>query len=411
MRSTRREIMLAGAGSLLGTQLWGRVARAQKPGARITSVVLLYMEGGPAHMDTWDLKANSAFKPLSSAVDGIAVSEHLPLLGARMKDLALVRSVTSKEGNHDRARYLMHTGHVPQGGVDHPALGSLLAQRRGRAELPGYVSIGGPGKDAGFLGAAWAPFPVRNPLQGVKHLRPPGSLDEARFQRRMELWRAAQQRFVGQHPGAVAVGQDAVAEQAIRLMTSERAHVFELDREPLPTRQRYGDTPFQAGCLLARRLVEAGVPFVEVTLRGWDTHKDNFATVQRLSAELDRGMSALLDDLRGSGLLATTLVLWMGDFGRSPRVNADGGRDHHPRAFSVVLAGGGVRGGQVVGATDEEGDQVVSRPVTTPDLFRTVETLVGLDPDEVRNAPSGRPINMVDGGTVVTELLPRAETR
>jgi uncharacterized protein (DUF1501 family) len=197
----------------------------------------------------------------------------------------------------------------------------------------------------------------------------------------------------------------ALGNQAVAMMGSAKTAAFRLDDEPARTRAAYGDSELGAGCLMARRLVEAGVPFVEVTQKGWDTHRDNFKTVKDLSAHLDRAMAALLDDLQSRGLLESTLVLWMGDFGRTPRINANGGRDHYPQCTSMVAAGGGIRGGQVIGQTDADGMEITARPVTVPDLFRTFAGLLGVNADTVRVAPSGRPIKTVDGGQVVRELV------
>jgi hypothetical protein len=382
------------------------VARRVRAGggtaASARSCILLYMAGGASHIDTFDPKpgreTGGEFKAIKSAVDGVRVSEHLPGLAARLDRMTLVRSLTTKEGNHDRARHLMHTGYTPGGGVDHPCVGSLVAADRAAGELPGYVAIGGPGEDAGFLGAGLGPFTVQDPTRPVRYLSHFKQVTEERFQGRLELWRSLEDDFARTHPSAVVDGQRQVGERAAAMMASSRVAAFALDDDP--KRDAYGAGKFGAGCLMARRLVEAGVPFVEVTLNGWDTHQDNFATVKRLSGELDQGMSALLDDLQASGLLAETLVVWMGDFGRSPKINARGGRDHHPRASSVLLAGAGIAGGRVIGATDEDGAEVVERPVTVADLWRTIAVTLGLDPDRVRHTPAGRPIKTVDGGTL-----------
>jgi uncharacterized protein (DUF1501 family) len=392
----------------LGAALWAALPRRARADAKARAAILLYMEGGPSQIDTWDPKpgrpTGGEFKAIATTVAGIQISEHLPGLAQRMKRLAIVRSVTAKEGNHQRARHLMHTGYAPQGGVDHPAFGSLVAEKRAPGDLPGYVAVGGPGEDAGFLSAELSPFFVQNATKPVRYLAPAG-VGEPRFARRMELWRSFENEFLQAHPSRYARTQRAVGEKAIAMMHSPHVAAFKLDDEPAATKEAYGDGEFGMGCLMARRLVEAGVPFVEVTLKGWDTHKDNFATVKRLSADLDRGMGALVDDLAARGLLDQTLVVWLGDFGRTPTINGNGGRDHYPGCQSVVLAGGGIRGGQAVGATDADGAAVKDRPVEVPDLFRTLATQLGLDPDERRVAPSGRPIKTVDGGKVVAELV------
>jgi len=376
---------------------------------RARACILLYMEGGPSQLDTFDPKpgrpTGGPFKAIETAAAGMRISEHLPRLARHGRRLAIIRSLTSKEGNHDRARHLMHTGYPPQGGVDHPAFGSLVAEAHGLADLPGYVAIGGPGEDAGFVGAAYSPFPVLKPEKPTRNLTIAKGLDERRFGARLGLWRTLQEAFAADHPGALVSGQTAVGEQAVALMHAPGAAAFDLAGEPEAVRRAYGDSPFGAGCLMARRLVGEGVPFVEVLLKGWDTHESNFPRVKELSATLDQAMSALLDDLAARGLLDSTLVLWMGDFGRTPAINERGGRDHFPGASSVVLAGGGVRGGQVIGETSADGTEIAARPVTVPDLYRSVAWAMRLDPDKTRFAPSGRPIKTVDGGAVIKELF------
>ena len=409
----RRQLLGLTAHSLLGGSLLASTRAHAEPAPRARACILLYLAGGPSHVDTFDLKPGSAgagpFRGIPTAADGVTISEHFPRLAAAMKDIALIRSLTSKEGNHERARHLMHTGHVPAGGADHPAFGSLVAEARtaqapSGAQLPGYVAIGGPGEDSGFLSAAYSPFPVKNPERPVKHLGRYKNLPEGRFDRRLALWRGLEDGFAARAGGGYARARREVGEKAVALM-SAGVEAFDLAPEPESTRAAYGPHAFGAGCLMARRLVEAGVPFVEVTLNGWDTHEDNFERVKTLSATLDQAMSNLIAELRARDRLASTLVIAMGDFGRTPRINERGGRDHHPAASSVLLCGGGIRGGQVVGSTDADGAQVRDRPVIVPDLYRTVATLTGLDPDRMRVSPAGRPIKAVDGGSVIPELI------
>jgi hypothetical protein len=396
---------LGAAAGLLREPRWAR--GAAPPRAR--AAILLYMEGGPSQLDTFDPKpgrpTGGPFSTIATTISGLRISEHLPRLARQMKRLCLIRSLTSKEGNHQRARHLLHTGHPPQGGVDHPAFGSLVAEARGASDLPGYVALGGPGQDAGFLGAAYAPLPILNPSKPARNLKLARGVDEQRFGARLAFWRQLQGAFAARQPETVVGDQTAVAEQAVALMRSPGAAAFDLGAEPEAVRQAYGDGIFGAGCLMARRLVAQGVPFVEVLLRGWDTHEDNFPRVKALAATLDRGMSALLDDLAGRGLLESTLVIWLGDFGRTPRINERGGRDHFPAVGAALLAGGGTRGGEVVGATSADGDEITARPVTVPDLFRSIAVTLGVDPDRSWMSPSGRPTKTVDGGTLIPELF------
>jgi uncharacterized protein (DUF1501 family) len=404
----RRRFLTLSLGSAIAAGLVGRRAfSAAAPKAK--AVILLYMEGGASHIDTFDPKpgrdVSGGVKAIKTGVAGIQIAEHLPLLAKRMKRIALVRSMQSKEGNHARARTLMHTGYAPQGGVDAPAMGALVAEQRGAGDLPGYVAIGGAGEDAGFLGAAWSPFPVRDPTKPVRFLEPARGVDADRLERRVSLRRLLDDDFAAGRPSTIPAAQRDVADQAVSMMRAADVSAFSLDGESDATKAIYGETQFGAGCLMARRLIEVGVPFVEVTQRGWDTHRDNLAQAKTLCADLDRGFAALIGDLEARGLLDETLIVWMGDFGRTPRINENGGRDHHPRCFTVALAGGGVPGGQIVGESDEDAFEPKHRAITVPDLWRTIATLVGLDTDRVRTAPSGRPIKTVDGGTIVKELL------
>jgi uncharacterized protein (DUF1501 family) len=246
---------------------------------------------------------------------------------------------------------------------------------------------------------------VVDPTKPVRYLAPVDAIDPARVDSRLSLRNSLDARFEASHPSPYAEGQRKVNEQAVALMRSPDVVAFQLDKEPESTRASYGEHKFGQGCLMARRLVEAGVPFVEVTLPGWDTHKENFSRVKELSAQLDQGMNALLSDLAASGRLAETLVVWMGDFGRTPRLNENGGRDHFPKCSSLLLAGGGIKEGQVIGATDATGEEIAERPVEVPDLFRSLAFALGLDPDHERISPNGRPLKNVNGGSLITELF------
>jgi len=405
----RRHFLSLGIAAAGATAL-GRfaAARTDEPVAQRRCIVL-YMEGGASQLDTIDPKPGSAnaggVKAIASAVGGLALAEFLPRLAGQANRLAVLRGVVGSEGSHPRARHLMHTGYAPGGAAAQPALGSIVAAERPHAALPGYVSIGGPGWGAGFLGADAAPFAVRNASKPVRNLRRARRIDGERFDRRSALRAAFDGQFLADRPSPVAAGQRAVTERALAMMASADSQAFDLSGEDAQTREAYGDSDFGRGCLMARRLVEAGVPFVEVTQRGWDTHQDNAARVARLAPELDRGMAALLEDLAARGLLESTLIVWMGDFGRTPWVNARGGRDHYPAVSPVMLAGAGLRTGQVLGATGREGVGVVDGAVTVPDLFRTIALAIGLNPDRTRFSPGGRPLSTVDGGHPIAGLL------
>jgi uncharacterized protein (DUF1501 family) len=415
MSFDRRDFLRFGLGSAMasaiGLPLLARARAASGAGSakRARACILLFMHGGPSQIDTFDPKPGrptaAGVKGIGTKVSGMQFSELLPLLGRQAHRLAVVRSIVSTEGNHHRARHLMHTGYVPQGGLKHPSFGSITAAELGKGDLPGYVSINGPGAPAGFLGAAHGPFDVQDPGKPVKDLAPAPDVDDARFNDRLSLWRKLDDRFAATHAVPVVKNQRVVAEQAIRLMKTADRIAFDLGKETDATRKGYGEGRFALGCLMARRLVEAGVPFVEVNLPGWDTHQNNLPRVKVLTAELDRAMSALLDDLAARGMLDSTLIVWAGDFGRTPTVNEKGGRDHYPQVTPAVLAGGGVRGGQVIGATDADGVKVVSGQQTVPNLYASIAHALGIDPSEQRMSPVGRPIATVDNGTVFPGLF------
>jgi hypothetical protein len=433
-RLSRRDLLRLAAAGVVGvsTSGWIEAMAADAAGdpKRRTSVILLWMTGGPSQTDTFDPKPGHAnggeFKAIETAVPGILVSEHLPKLASQMKDIAIVRSMTSKEGDHGRATYNLRTGYMPQGPIRYPTLGSLVSKELGSddAELPNFVSIApvrsfnpaafGPG----FLGPQYAPLVVGergvvDPQAGaaardisfkVEDLSPPGGVDLPRSEARLGLLASLRKDFLDSHPGITPVSHQDAYQRAVRLMRSAAAKAFELDEEPAKLRDAYGRTAFGQGCLLARRLVERGVPFVEVTLSsaegeqafGWDTHQQNFDAVKRLSGVLDPAWSALMDDLRTRGRLDSTLIVWMGEFGRTPKVNPQAGRDHFPNAWTTVLAGGGIKGGRVIGDTGKDGMLVKENPVAVPDLLATVIKAVGIDPLTQNMSDVGRPIRVVD---------------
>jgi hypothetical protein len=397
--------------------------------ARRRSCILLWMNGGPSQMDTFDLKPGhengGSFKEIDTSVPGIRISEHLPKLAQRAEHLAIIRSMSTREGDHGRATYLGRTGYLPQGPIRHPTLGSLVAKELGdeEPELPNFVSVSpnrfvnqsayGPG----FLGPKFAPLVVGDG-QGDRGPQGQGSdyglrvddlaLSEGVGRRtadaRWDLWYTLERGFLAEHAQAAAVSHRTAYERAVKMMRSEAAQAFNLNDEPADLRDAYGRNRFGQGCLMARRLIERGVPFVEVTLAGipqpqvpgWDTHANNFDSVRRLSEVLDPAWSTLLDDLNSHGLLDHTTIVWMGEFGRTPKINPNNGRDHFPAAWSTVLAGGGIRGGRVIGRTSPDGMTVAERPVSVHDLLATVCRALGIDPLKQNMSDVGRPIRIVD---------------
>ena len=416
---TRRQFLV---GSVFGLSLadalaWGREGRAK-------SCILVWLNGGPSHLDMFDLKPEAPaeirgdFKPGKSGLDGVRVCEHLPKLGALLGRCTLLRSVTSPEGNHDRASHYMLTGYRPTPALVYPSLGSVAAKEFGVGKaLPNVIAVptlpqyGG----AGYLSAAFEPFSVHSdPSRDfrVKDLESPVAEDRGDRRRAML---AALDRYcesVGELPA-----RDSFLEQAAGLMTSKEARAaFDLSREDAKARARYGPSRVGQSCLLARRLIEAGSRFVTVNDDGWDTHDNawkrlagTFSEGRQVYAgklpDLDLAVSALLEDLEARGLLESTLVLVMGEFGRTPKLNAAGGRDHWPRASSVLMAGGGVKRGMVVGETDVYGELPAERPVGPEDVLRTVYHLLGIDADAEYRTPTGRPVRILDKGELIREAL------
>jgi Protein of unknown function (DUF1501) len=379
------------------------------------ALIVLWLGGGPSQLETFDPKPGAPVggptRAIPTAAPGISIAAGLPLLAARMADVSLVRSVVSKEGDHERGTFLLKTGQSPSPAVAHPALGAICASEAPRpGELPSYVSIlGGDtlGSDrasrGGYLGEVFDAFRVGDPRDRIADVESP--VDEPRRLRRLEDAAIIEQSTAAR--AALGHTQRAFREQtdrALSLMASPDLAAFRVDDEPARVRQAYGETPFGRGCLAARRLVEIGVRCVEVALSGWDTHVDNFAATAEKTAELDPAFAALLADLRERDLLGSTVVLCTGEFGRTPIINPAGGRDHWTQGFSLALAGGGIRGGQVIGETSPEGAPEPRDPRSVADVHATILTAMGVDPQKVIDTPIGRPVRLSDG-TPMKQLL------
>jgi hypothetical protein len=371
--------------------------------------IVLWMAGGPSQFETFDpkpgMETQGPTRAIATAVPGINIAEHWTHVAGATRDLAIIRSMTSKEGNHGRATYLLHTGYAPSGGIVHPGFGSVVAHELGSEDfdLPQFVSIQGQSAGPSFLGVKWAPFIVTDPN------RPPDNLTSAvpgnRLQRRLGLLQELEDPFARTGAADQVRDHHALYRQTAQMVLSPRVQAFDLASEPDKVREGYGRNGFGQGCLMARRLIEAGVTFVEVQSSGWDTHGNELPTLKKLIPPVDQGTAALLADLKARGLLANTLVIWMGEFGRMPRINLTAGRDHFPAAFNIALAGCGVQGGQVIGATDKLGTEVAARPVTVPDLFCTFCKALGVDPRRENQSNVGRPLKIVETGNSVTEVF------
>ena len=374
--------------------------------------ILLWMQGGPSQFETFSPKPghenSGETKAISTSVTGIEISENLPKLAQVMHELCVIRSMTGREGSHPRATYLLHTGYLPTASVKYPSLGSNVAHQLGDPDfaLPGFVKIGqGRGTTGGgLLGVRYDPFVVARAGELPQNTRPAGD-DDKRYRQRLRLLSRLEKEFAAEGGRDVVTDRRKIYDAASRMVLSPKMDVFDLQKESDQAREAYGESAFGKGCLLARRLLEAGVTFVEVNAGNWDTHNDNFTRSRELCQEIDQPFAALIGDLRQRGMLEKTLVVWMGEFGRTPRINPRAGRDHYPRAFNVALAGAGVHGGQVIGATDTGGVDVTNDPVTVPDLFRTIFTALEIDPEHENMSSIGRPIKLVEGGEVVPGVL------
>ncbi len=372
--------------------------------------ILLWMGGGPSQFETFDPKPGTQHggetRAISTGVPGISIAEGWNQVAKSLKDIALVRSMTNKEGNHQRATYQLHTGYIPSATIKHPHIGCSIVSELGESkfELPHIVSIGTSTIGAGFLGAALEPFVVQNCERPPENTQPKVGTD--RFRRRIGLLDRLEAAGFERTGGADRVKDHrALYHQTAKMILSPNMRAFHLDEEPAPIRDAYGRNPFGQGCILARRLVQAGVTFVEVRSNGWDTHGQSHAKVGELARQVDPAFAALISDLKQRGMLESTLVVWMGEFGRTPKINATAGRDHFPKVFSVALAGGGVKGGQVIGESNPDGTDVKDHPVSVPDLLASICHALKVDGTKEMLSPIGRPIRIVDGGKAVRALF------
>lgn len=412
---TRRHFLqhLAGSSSMAAASLsLGQTIRAHAGELRKNrkSAILLWMGGGPATIDLWDLKPGAPtggpFRPIATTGD-VQICEHLPMVALQMQHLSIIRSMSTREADHDRGRYYMHTGYVPNPNIEHPSYGSVIAHelidQRPELEIPPFVTIGGASSGPGFLGMAWAPFAVSSNGR-VRNLEM--QIESQRLMQRTAALQVIESGFAARTGDLPPAEHAKVLHKTLDLMTSEQMQAFQVDQEPEAAKERYGTNNFGQGCLLARRLVEAGVPFVEVDLGGWDNHQNIFPTLQNDKLpQLDRAMSALVEDLAARELLQDTVVIWMGEFGRTPRINQNAGRDHYARAWSCVVGGGALRGGLAIGQTSPDGTTVESQPFSSEDLMTTVCRGLGISTEKTFTSKNGRPMKIAGGGQVITELV------
>jgi hypothetical protein len=417
---SRRDMLrrcLYGAAGLMLAEGWGWRAHAASRAARARSVIQIWMWGGPAHLDTFDPKPGAGYdccgpldKPIATNVDGIQIGQLLPQLAKHADKFSIVRSMTHGNNGHETASYMVQTGR-PSGGRDvFPSAGAVTSLFKGydagyEGLIPPYIVLTEPQgrfSEAGFLGTRYKPFatggdPARTPF-AVEGVVAPGINEQRQRSRRQLLERL---NTLGQalHGNASLKALYDSEEQAYELILGDAGKLFDLSTESDELRDRYGRNTFGQSCLMARRLVEKGVPYITINYKGWDTHKQHFQIMNRKLPELDKGMATLLEDLAARGLLDTTIVWWSGEFGRTPRVQWEapwnGGRNHFGRVFSVVLAGGGFQGGRVVGASDARGEEVRERPVYPADVIGTIYDLLGIDANATLPHPQGERVHVL----------------
>jgi hypothetical protein len=401
----RREFLTSTAGVLGFLQtLKANQEEIKKNGK---SAILLWMGGGPSTMDIWDLKPEAPtggpFRPIGTTGD-VQICEHMPLMAKQMHNMAIIRSMSTREADHMRGRYYMHTGYVPNPSIEHPSYGSLLSHqlRRDDIEIPQFVTVGGGSMGAGFLGAQYNPFSVNSDGR-IRNL---DMKVDARLIQRAYALDFLETNFINQKRGSLAKDHQSVLKQAFNLLTSEQMEAFKIAGEPEPVKERYGNNGFGKGCLMARRLVEVGVPFIEVNLGGWDNHQNIHPTLKDNKLPvLDQGMSALVEDLEQRELLKDTAIIWMGEFSRTPRINGNAGRDHWARSWSVVVGGAGMNGGIAVGATSDDGTKVITDPYSSQDVMASVCKALGISLSTTFTSNSGRPMKIANSGKIIKELF------
>ena len=402
----------SGAAALLGmpiNRLVAALGSAHAPKAE--SVILFWNGGGMSHLDTWDPKPGRAvageLEPIKTSADGIQISEIFPQLAKQMHHCSIIRSIAGTNGDHGRATYELQTSFGQNPALVHPGMGSFVVnERRTNSDLPAYISIGGMAPRAGYLGQRCEAYYIGLPGERDPYLAFPESIKQVDGQRRLEILARMNTRASDKLAAADLKESEVALKGAVKLMKSPALASFDLDKENPKTLERYGLTEFGRGALLARKLVETGVRFVQVNRGGFDNHTDVFPAMRNHGSVMDPAFASLIEDLAASGRLEKTLVLMLSEFGRTPKINKDAGRDHHAKVFSCIMAGGGIKGGQVIGSSDADGMEPANRPVQVPDLHASVCYALGVDHTKELTTPLGRPMKLVkEGAKPVAELF------
>ena len=403
----------AGAISRCGLDVMAHAAEGATAAGKAKSVIYLYMNGAMSHLDTFDPKpgtdSQGETQPGKTRVPGVAISDKMPKLSFLMNGITLVRSMTTETGAHEQGSYIMRTSYKPLNSIRHPGLGAWSSQVLGKLNpsLPGNVLIGAAEghPSAGFLPASLSPVPVSNPAIGLENTQSPSYLTEEQFRRRMTLAHQFDAKFKGAYDSGLIDAYDQTYKEAVKLMGSSELKVFDIKEEKQEVRDFYGNNKLGQGCLLARRLVEKGVRFVEIEYGSWDHHNDIFKNCPDMAKILDDALGALLKDLASKGLLNEVLVVLATEFGRTPKINENAGRDHHPGVFSGLLCGAGIKGGMVYGKSDDKGHSPDEDAVYPEDFNATIATAMGLPVDQEFIAPNGRPFKICNKGTPIAKIL------
>ncbi len=403
------------AGSLAWSDTPAPAAVAQVPPRKkpASRCIYLYMGGGMSHIDTLDPKpgtrSQGPLKAVNSKADGIQLGELLTMTAAQMKHCTVLRGLSSNQGAHEQAAYFMRTSYAPINTTRHPSMSawSNFFQAKPGETLPGGIMINGGGEHpgSGYLESKFAPLPVGDPARGVTNIHPPQGVDLKEMRNRLDVLESLNHKFYKSYDLKAMKGHGDMYADAVKLMAAKDIEAFDISKEPGNVAARYGDHAFGKACLLARRLVEKNVRFIDISHGGWDTHDDNFNRLKGTAGQLDQGMSALIEDLAQRGLLADTLICLVSEFGRSPQINVTNGRDHYPKAFSAMLAGGGLKGGSVYGATNAEGTEVAEGKLEIPDLNATIAYGLGLPIGKTIMSPDGRPFTIAHKGKPVVDLF------
>ena len=414
----RRRFLELAAGSFLGVTASNSFGAAGKESAipqladPAKQLIYLYMEGGMSHLDTFDLKTGhenqGSTQPINTNVDGIRVSSHLPNLARHADKLCIVNSLTSTAGDHEKGNYFMHTSYQQRATIRHPGIGSWYHKLKGKLNptLPASVFVGRESRfhgSGGFFEPEFEPLAINEPQSGLKYAR--SLVEKNRFERRINLANDIDAEFLKRYHSKPIRAYGHMYADAVRLMDSPDLAAFDIHREDEKTKSRYGSEPFGQGCLLARRLIERNVRSVEVSFGGWDTHQNNFTSLPELCHTMDQAVAALLDDLERVGKLNDTVVVLTTEFGRTPQINQNVGRDHYPQAFTSVLAGGGFKGGYIHGKTSDGAEEVVEGSMTIPDFNATIAYALGIPVDYVLYSPTVRPFTVAHKGKPQVNLL------